>query len=133
MVNQKKIATEWEGAPEPVCELGPEGKKLWDLLIEYMPPSVVAAADSPALTALCRVWDKYMYFDALIDETSDPKAKWKYFCMGTAYLNHFNNISKRFGLSPYDRSKITPKGTGKAKEKDPLDSLVAQMTNFDRN
>ena len=42
-------------------------------------------------------------------------------------LNAFNGLSKKYGLTPLDRTKIDAKGTGQDKVSDPMRSLLNEL------
>ena len=79
---------------------------------------------------MCKLWQHYVlaekeYLKILKAKGGEPgeKVDWKSYSAMSGALAKFNDLSKRFGMDPISRSKITPKGSGKAKGESPLDVL----------
>lgn len=118
MSNEKILPTRWDGQPEPMLPmktLGTYGKKMWHHLIDAIPKRILCSADSATLTMMCKAWNDYVIFQKKVEESvkTDEKMDWNLFSAMKAAQNQFNRGAKVFGLSPLERNKITPQGTGR--------------------
>lgn len=106
------------GAPTKPKKFGPDESECWDRVIaQWKGTSVVGAIDTAALVACCEMWGLYRQAVKLAQDCPTDKDSR---CSATGYLQAFERLAGKFGMTPHDRASM--KGTNE-KPKDSLEEL----------
>jgi len=95
---------EQHGTPRPPRDLTRDGKWLWAKVIDHLPREMLATVDAVKLYQLCRAWEEYLVFDNLIREGEKSR---NVFITWKELSGTIATLARDFGLSPWDRSKLT--------------------------
>ena len=127
MGNSKTPDVLYEGQPTPLVELNDDAQKMWNHLMNVIPKTILANADSATLTIMCREWSVYLKMSGKYEQTEN----WNDYSAKMAALKQFNGWAIHFGLTPFARTKIKPKGIGNDVDADPLAASIAGVAGKD--
>lgn len=113
--------------PLPPEILGEHGKILWFDVCSQLPEDALAKIDAFQLQGMCEWWQQWREIQEAIKACSDvlDPSYYKLNQMSAVVWKHFAAASSRFGMTPYDRSKIKVDKT-EQDDGDPLTALKAR-------
>jgi phage terminase small subunit len=112
---------------EQPAGLGTWGIKLWRQVIDYSPAEVLRTLDSSGLEKLCRAWQVWKDWDRKLKK---DKFNATLFNTWLKSSEHFDRLSREFGIGPISRARMQiPKVTKEAEN--PLTSLRLRMKEID--
>ena len=88
-----------QGLPQKPPGLDAEATRLWDFVVANVPAEILSFADQISLEAMCRFWSDYQLGMASTD--------YKDRCVAMSSWKHCRELMAKYGLTPYDRAKLT--------------------------
>jgi hypothetical protein len=109
------------GRPEPVLQFGEAGRRLWESVLDNLPPSAVATCDTFKLSLLAQSWERLQ--QQLERWTADPADRdARLACNQLSTL--VNTLAAQFGCSPKDRTRMSRVDWGKDEGPDPFQQFM---------
>lgn len=99
---------EFFAIPSSPTNLGKDGKKLWDMVVDELAAAkVVSELDAPALQAMCQWWQRYLDITAAIaDMQIEDEEVEQLENRARRAWQSFDKVAARFGMTPSDRAKL---------------------------
>lgn len=96
-------------------------RSLWGMVVSRIPPDHLGEIDGPALTALCRWWRLYVFYDEeLWRREMAPDEEYKLMIATAMAWKQCEKLLRQFGMTPAARQLIKDIVAVNSKDGDPL-------------